>query len=231
MKKIMHKNIQKEIVFDRDSLYYLCIENIIFYREFILGVQNQIETDEEYILLYGDEKNIKLGKCFALIDDPLMMQIDDKKLNTSIQKDVSSHINVESKERYEILLQQISEYIESISYDYPIALRYEDNLPLASFLKAFSLSYTSEKGTVLENILNNVKALTSVFGYEIYMFLNLCDYLDKSEMITFEKEMKSMELDFFIVSNHLPKYRTDDEFIIHIDDDLCELHIDSKEKQ
>lgn len=39
--------------------------------------------------------------------------------------------------------------------------------------------------------------------------------------------MKSMELFPVLVSSHLPSYKTDDEFVILIDEDLCELHIDS----
>ncbi len=228
MKSLRYKNIQREIIFDRKTIYYLDIENIRFYREFILGIRNQIENEDEYATLYDDEGQLPFGKHVFFVNDPLLMELDEKKLNASIQKDLTTHLCHQSKEEYEILLSQISEYLDKISYDYAVPLTFDDELPISSFLKAFSLRYDKEKGDVLENLLNQTRTISSVFGFSVFIFMNLCDYLTRKELEAFDAEMRSLELDYLILSNHLPYYRLEHEFIIRVDDDLCELHIDSE---
>lgn len=144
MKILKHPKIEKSIEFNRERNYYLCIENPRFYRETISDI-SKIENDESCILLYEDSKSLNMKKEIYFIRDPMDLMMDEKKLNTIIQKELSASLDVQEKERYLLLLNEISDFISSISYDYPLRLTYDSEMPLASFLKSFSLGYEFQK--------------------------------------------------------------------------------------
>lgn len=231
MISIKHKNIEKEMLFDRDTLYYLCIENIPFFRKFIRGINQQLEEEEDFLFIYDKNQQLDLGKNLFVIDNPMCFTMDEKKLNATIQKELPSTLNHEDHMKYLQLLNDIGQYLESITYDYPIRLSYDTDMALSNFLKSFSVSYEEDIDDFLTTVIEKLKILSSVFRYKIFVFLNLSDYLTKEELQLFFDEMNRLEIDFFILSNHLPSYRMPNEFIIHIDDDLCELHIDMKNQK
>ena len=227
MRVLKHTRIEKEIEFNESTNYYLCIENPRFYREFISTIDEDSDDSDSKIFLEENGKPLKIGKNLFVIHDPLNTELDEKKLNASIQKDLATSVDPQENEKYLSLINEINEYIDSISYDYPLHLSYDSEMGLASFLKAFSIRYESNKEDVLINRLENIKILSSVFNYKTIIVRNLADYLTQEELNMFFKESRKLEIDILILSSHLPSYDFDNQSIIRIDSDLCELHIDS----
>lgn len=225
MKILKHPKIEKSIEFNKEENYYLCIENPRFYRETISDI-SKIESDESCFLLYEDSKSLNMKKEIYFIRDPMDLMMDEKKLNTIIQKELSASLDAQEKERYLLLLNEIGDFISSISYDYPLRLTYDSEMPLVSFLKSFSLGYESQKEEPLVDLLSGIRILSSIFNYHVFIIQNLMDYLTKEETNLFFSEIRRLEVDVSVFSSHLPIYDFDDESIIRIDDDLCEFHIE-----
>ena len=219
MKILKHPKIEKSIEFNRERNYYLCIENPRFYRETIFDI-SKIANDESLFLLYEDRKSLSLKKEIYFIRDPMDLMMDEKKLNTIIQKELSASLDAQEKERYLLLLNEIGDFISSISYDYPLRLTYDSEMPLVSFLKSFSLGYESQKEEPLVDLLSGIRILSSIFNYHVFIIQNLMDYLTNEEANLFFSEIRRLEVDVLVFSSHLPIYDFDDESIIRIDDDL-----------
>ncbi len=225
MMVLKHKNIEKEFIFDRTTQYILCIENAAFLRKIIFQMTSNPEEND--FLLYEKDKEQKFDKNVYFIENPLNLIIDEKKLNTTIQKDVATSIDSIENEKYLMLLNEINDYLEFISYDYPLRLSYDSNMALQTFLKNFSLSYEPEKENMLVSLSEQIKILSEIFKFRVFVFLNLFDFMMEEELLSFLEEMKRQEVDVLILSTHLPSYKIPDAFIVRIDQDLCELHIDS----
>lgn len=224
MIRILHKNIQQEIILKKDILNILCIENQEFYREVLYGLNNQLENNEEYFCFFDDKnEELNASKYCCLIENPLHVTLDEKKLTMYIQKDLSVHADVNDYENYETLLNKISEYLDSLTYDYPVKLKFDAELSLLAFLKAFSVGYDGTEDSYLQYLLQKIKVLNTVFGYSVFCIVNLYDYLDNIELETFKKEIDLMEVDVFVISSHMPIDKLEFENIIHIDKDLCEI--------
>lgn len=227
MKILKHQYIDQDIELGNGTIYNLVIQNPQYLRKFLYSLEEQISNGDDFFLLSEKGKKKDLSKEGFIIWNPLKIEVDQKKLDTIIQKDLAVHTTQDQKEEYQLLLQKINEYIESLSFSYSLPLAFQSELTLQSFLKSVSLSTIEEPEEFLQRILFQIKKIAFGFSYDIFFFLNLHDYLSKEEMNIFLKEMKSMELFPVLVSSHLPSYKTDDEFVILIDEDLCELHIDS----
>ena len=231
MRVIKQPHIDQDIILNKDNFYNVVIENQINYRQYLQSLKNQLENKDPFLLLYDNDKEKDLSKEAFLIDNPLSIQIDEKKMNTLIQKEIAAKITEDQKEKFEILQHQITEYIESISMDYPLPVSFDLDYSLISLLKSISLQTASDFPSYLEYMVNQIKKISFVLKYNVFFIVNLQDYLSDEEMQSFIKEMNSLEIFFVIVSSHLPISRISNEFMIQIDKDLAELHIDSKEQK
>lgn len=231
MRVIKQPHIDQDIILNKDNFYNVVIENQINYRQYLQSLKNQLENKDPFLLLYDNDKEKELDKEAFLIDNPLSIQIDEKKMNTLIQKEIAAEITEDQKEKFEILQHEITEYIENISLDYPLPVSFDLDYSLISLLKSISLQTASDFPSYLEYLVNQIKKISFVLKYNIFFIVNLQDYLSDEEMQSFIKEMNSLEIFFVIVSSHLPISRISNEFIIQIDKDLAELHIESKDKK
>ena len=229
MRTLKHSKIDKDFEFNETTNYYLCIENPKFYREFITELSSD-EDEETSFYLIENGKQIKLGKNLFFIRDPLDRAVYDKKLNTSIQKDLASSLDAQENENYLLLVNKINDYLESISYDYPVKLTFDSEMGISSFLKAFSVAYEKKNDGILERMIGNIKVLSRIFNFKVIVVLNLADYLEQEEFNLFLQECHKLEVSILVLSSHLPSYSFDNSFIVQIDSDLCELHLDSKVK-
>lgn len=231
MRVVKHRNIEQEIVLSKNIINNLVIENPVLFRSYITGIDNQIQTGDEFLLLYEDDKPKELHKCCYFMKDVINPLFDEKKSNLLVQKELSSRISYSSSEEYKQLLNKISDFISSISYDYPLNVTSDSDISLASFLKMFSVSLDQYKENFLDRLLANIKQITYLLKLDLIIFLNLHDYLTKEELIQFIKELNMMEVNYFIVSSHVPHSLLSNEKAIIIDDDLCELNIESKSEK
>ena len=231
MRVIKQPHIDQDIILNKDNFYNVVIENQINYRQYLQNLKNQLDNKDPFLLFYDNDKEKDLSKEAFLIDNPLSIQIDEKKMNTLIQKEIAAKITEDQKEKFEILQHQITEYIESISMDYPLPVSFDLDYSLISLLKSISLQTASDFPSYLEYLVNQIKKISFVLKYNVFFIVNLQDYLSDEEMQSFIKEMNSLEIFFVIVSSHLPISRISNEFIIQIDKDLAELHIESKDKK
>lgn len=222
---LKHPNIEKEIEFKDNKFYYISIENAYKYRNMIFQLLNDV-FDESSFHLFDGEIELNPSKSIFFVDNPSNISFDEKKLNLMIQKDITGSVDVMENEAYLELVNRINEYISSITYDYPLQLKFNCEMDLITFLKAFSLGYGGDNEDFLITLIEKIKILVEVFNYKVIILHNLCDYLSADEFDNFVFEMRKLEIPFLILSSHMPLYKNDEEFIIRIDSDLCELHIE-----
>lgn len=220
---IKNKYIERDIELDGDRVFNLVIENSLAFRNFIINVRNQIENNDDYLAFYNDNELIDVKDAVFLVDNIFDLNLDEKKIATFVQKDISTHIDDDKKIKYQELINAINEYVKLISYDYDLPVTYNSEISLTNFLKAISVTSSKESDSFLENLLDEIKKLSIIFKYKYFIFVNLENYLTIEEYNLFKKEMKRMELMFFIVSGYLKKEEYDNEIII-IDNDLCEIY-------
>ena len=228
MRVLRHPRIDQDIEINHDVIYNLIVENPEWLRKVLYALESQIVDKEEFFIFQEGVKQLDLSKKAFMVWNPLKIEFDEKKLDVVIQKAVATHITEEQREKYQLLLQAVNEYIESLSYSYPFPLTFASDLGLQSFLKSVSLTPIEESEDFLERLIFRIRKVSYGFGYDIFFFLNLHDYLNEEEMNKFLKEMVSLELYPVLISSHTPKYKIDKEFCILIDDDLCELHIENQ---
>lgn len=227
---IRSKDFDQELNLDSNKFYSLVIENVIFYRTFYIGLKNQIENGDDY-LLYEDtnDKKESIDKDCYLIENPLNVQIDEKKINLVVQKSIGTKQPPEMRESYQVLLSKINEFINSISYDYYLPLISDDGLSLVNFLKAINLRIADTTDNPVDQLVFKIRELSYILGFKVFFIMNLYDYFTPNEIESIHKELNSLEIKMINISSHRNKYKINNEFIVDIDEDLAEIHIGEDE--
>lgn len=227
---IRSKDFDQELNLDSNKFYSLVIENVNFYRTFYIGLKNQIENGDDY-LLYEDtnDKKESIEKDCYLIENPLNVQIDEKKINLVVQKSIGTKQPPEMRESYQVLLSKINEFINSISYDYYLPLIFDDGLTLVNFLKAINLRIADTTDNPVDQLVFKIRELSYVLGFKVFFIMNLYDYFTPREIESIHKELNSLEIKMINISSHRNKYKINNEFIVDIDEDLAEIHIGEDE--
>lgn len=227
---IRSKDFDQELNLDSNKFYSLVIENVSFYRTFYIGLKNQIENGDDY-LLYEDtnDKKESIDKDCYLIENPLNVQIDEKKINLVVQKSIGTKQPPEMRESYQVLLSKINEFINSISYDYYLPLIFDDGLTLINFLKAINLRIADTTDNPVDQLVFKIRELSYILGFKVFFIMNLYDYFTPNEIESIHKELNSLEIKMINISSHRNKYKINNEFIVDIDEDLAEIHIGEDE--
>lgn len=227
---IRSKDFDQELNLDSNKFYSLVIENVSFYRAFYIGLKNQIENGDDY-LLYEDtnDKKESIDKDCYLIENPLNVQIDEKRINLVVQKSIGTKQPPEMRESYQVLLSKINEFINSISYDYYLPLIFDDGLTLVNFLKAINLRIADTTDNSVDQLVFKIRELSYVLGFKVFFIMNLYDYFTPNEIESIHKELNSLEIKMINISSHRNKYKINNEFIVDIDEDLAEIHIGEDE--
>ena len=229
MKRILrHHRIEAEIILESDTYTTLAIESPSLLRTFLDGVERQIETGEPFFHLYDGNKEIPFEKSCYFIRDCFNPALDNKKVENTITKEVVSSISDEEQTEFQRLINELSQWVEKVAFDFPIPLTIETDINPGVLLKALSLSPHRKTDDFLENLVLSIRILSHVTKKNVFILYNLQDYLSEDELYSFHKEMQKMEIVFFILTSHLPLRKTSHEKIIRIDEDLFEQHIDFK---
>lgn len=219
MRTIQIKQIEQNIPMDSPFFYNLIIENSRLLRDFLFDLSEECS----FFNYIGEQKTTFHDDAY-FVENPLYASLDSKKADSLLQKEISSRITYDQKEEYESLMNLVYDYINSISYDYPIPVTFNDDLPLQTLLKTMGLTPELTEVTDINKLIQNIKILSYLLKKDIFVFFNLKDFFSEGELLVFLKAMAQLEVKILIISSHSsPKLK--DERQIIIDKDLCELHI------
>ncbi|MDD5885537.1 MAG: type II-A CRISPR-associated protein Csn2 [Erysipelotrichaceae bacterium] len=228
MKILQFPSVEQNIELKPDVFFHIVWDDPHAFREGLSSLDNQLLTGEDFVSYWLDNEKKDLSKDAFLVENPLKIEFDQKKTDALVQKDIQKSMAQERKDEYAELIQKINEYIEKISFDYAIPLTFDADISLATFLKAVSLTSEADYDTYFDYLVATTKKISFILGYRIFFFVNLHDYLRPDELQNFVSTMRQLEIDLVLLSSHRPTTLLSDEFLIEIDSDHVELHIEPK---
>ncbi|MDO5330520.1 MAG: type II-A CRISPR-associated protein Csn2 [Bacillota bacterium] len=223
MRRIKHKYIQQDLVFDRGSFVNLVIENPRFFREFLTGLKTQIEDKEAFVTYTIDGKESDLSKDVCIIYSPFLAVNDEKKDSLIIQKAVSSSLSDEQRSRLNDLLNDIQSFVKEATTDYPLTLEIDSEITPTQFFKSFSLRPFIQDDEFVNYFISELKQTSVVQKKSLFIFVSATDYLDEDEIEIIFKELRALDCDLLVLSGHIFKTISKSERRIIVDYDLCEL--------
>ena len=209
-----------KIDFENKSIFSLIIENKKLYRKIIEDLINNISIDDGNIILSKNNKLIVPEKEIFVFSDYFNFDVNKFVLNKYSKelKNLSENdFFDETVEIKEVLRNYVTKLVEN---EYSIKL--EEDLDISQILKAFGVKFQRNEDLLL-NLFEWIKILNELLGYEIFFFINLENFLSDDELVEFSKFILYNKYRVVFLENFNRNKLFDDDNLIIIDNDLCEI--------
>ena len=215
-----YKGFNFKIDFENKSIFSLIIENKKLYRKIIEDLINNISIDDGNIILSKNNKLIVPEKEIFVFSDYFNFDVNKFVLNKYYKelKNLSENdFFDETLEIKEVLRDYVTKLVEN---EYSIKL--EEDLDISQILKAFGVKFQRNEDLLL-NLFEWIKILNELLGYEIFFFINLENFLSDDELVEFSKFILYNKYKVVFLENFNRNKLFDDDNLIIIDNDLCEI--------
>jgi CRISPR-associated protein, csn2 family len=215
-----YKGFNFKIDFEDKSIFSLIIENKKLYRKIIEDLINNISIDDGNIILSKNNKLIVPEKEIFVFSDYFNFDVNKFVLNKYYKelKNLSENdFFDETVEIKEVLRNYVTKLVEN---EYSIKL--EEDLDISQILKAFGVKFQRNEDLLL-NLFEWIKILNELLGYEIFFFINLENFLSDDELVEFSKFILYNKYKVVFLENFNRNKLFDDDNLIIIDNDLCEI--------
>lgn len=215
-----YKGFNFKIDFEDKSIFSLIIENKKLYRKIIEDLINNISIDDGNIILSKNNKLIVPEKEIFVFSDYFYFDVNKFVLNKYYKelKNLSeNNFFDETLEIKEVLRNYVTKLVEN---EYSIKL--EEDLDISQILKAFGVKFQRNEDLLL-NLFEWIKILNELLGYEIFFFINLENFLSNDELVEFSKFILYNKYRVVFLENFNRNKLFDDDNLIIIDNDLCEI--------
>ena len=215
-----YKGFNFKIDFEEKNIFSLIVENKKSYRKIIEDLVNNSNIEDGNIILSKNNKLVMPEKEIFVFLDYFNFDINKFVLNKYYKelKNLSENefLN-ETLEIKEILKDYINKLIEN-NY----SLKFEDDLDVSQILKAFSIKFERSEDLLL-NLFEWLKILNEILGYEIFFFINIENFLSEDELLEFSKFIVYNKYKVVFLENFYRNKLSDNDNLIVIDNDLCEI--------
>lgn len=215
-----YKGFNFKIDLEDKSIFSLIIENKKLYRKIIEDLINNISIDDGNIILSKNNKLIVPEKEIFVFSDYFNFDVNKFVLNKYYKelKNLSENdFFDETLEIKEVLRNYVTKLVEN---EYSIKL--EEDLDISQILKAFGVKFQRNEDLLL-NLFEWIKILNELLGYEIFFFINLENFLSNDELVEFSKFILYNKYRVVFLENFNRNKLFDDDNLIIIDNDLCEI--------
>jgi len=215
-----YKGFNFKINFEEKNIVSLIVENKRIYRKIVEDLVNNLNIEDGNIILSRNNKLIMPEKEFFVFSDYFNFDINKFVLNKYYKELKNLSENEFLNETLKIK-EILKDYINKIAEN-NYSLKFEDDLDVSQILKAFSIKFERSEDLLL-NLFEWLKILNEVLGYEIFFFINLENFLSEDELLEFSKFILYNKYKVVFLENFYRNKLFDDDSLIVIDNDLCEV--------
>lgn len=219
--KFLYKDISTALEWKENEIPVLIIENIHLFNRLVIDVYEQLELgyEKNFSLLNEQDKNVEKEAKFIL--EPFSLTINNKDVQLFLNKLLlnsmkETYIDLDEK------LKPIHSFYSNAFLDLPLDIEIDANFNQKTLAKLFTYVVHDDSETIIEKVYNYTNVMTDLSIANIFIFVNLKQYLSKSEYNNFINFIKVKKINILLIENRTT-YSNENEKILIIDKDLCEL--------
>lgn len=198
IKKLFIREINELVVLDK-PLVSIRFTDPVAYRNFIFNL------DDNLILSINDSQ-VNFQTKSLIINNPLNIEINDKKTLTSLYKKLTYRISDNIRKQIVKVEKDIFDLIEMISMESECILEYSDSFDIVKILQMYQVAIKEvKKENFLEFILTYIKINFELNNYCIVLSFGLTQLLAEEEIIILKNELAINQIcivDFYFNNNN-----------------------------
>ena len=209
-----------ELSLEENRIITLVVENPKVMSDMLRDIFRQINGEEGGWILSENDKIFPLEKTCGLLDNPLTADCNEKKILTKLHKELSEQAKTSLYEECTQVNFHIVDFLEKLFATVPYHLEMELDVDVAGLLKLYGVKIESDGADVLENLIDYLRAISSICNIHVVWILNLKQFLTE-EQVDQLYEFCFYEKIYLINLEGQKNYSLKQEKCVIIDKDLC----------
>ncbi|MDO5564492.1 MAG: type II-A CRISPR-associated protein Csn2 [Eubacteriales bacterium] len=202
----------------------ISIETPKLFSEIIFNLINQTQGKPGNFILSDIEKELSIEKNIDFVSNPFLSNINDKKVINNLYSYLSIYAQENLYKETMDLNRLIVEYLDKILNFSPYNTEYNTEIDISALFKIYGLKIESNCETLTESIINYIKAMHNVCHINIFVFLNLKQYISEEDLCGIYKCVFYEKIHIIILQGQYSKKNENESHLI-IDKDLCIIKI------
>lgn len=218
--RIIYSKYGIDLYLEENKITTIVIENPLVMSEVIRNISRQVNGEDGEWVLSEQDKIFSVEKSSILLDNPLMVNSNEKRILTRLYKELSEQANTLMYEDYTRINSHIVLFLERLLDTVPYHLDMEVDMDLTGILKLYGVKIESEGVSVLEALLDYLRALSCICNIHVVFILNVKQFLTIEEIQQLY-EFCFYEKIYLINLEGQKNYNLEQEKCVIIDKDLC----------
>lgn len=224
--RIIYSKYGIDLCLEENKITTIVIENPSVMSEVIRDISKQVNGEDGEWILSDQDKIFSLEKSSIFLDNPLMVNSNEKRILTRLYKELSEQANTLMYEEYTQINSYIVSFLERLLDTVPYHLDMEVDMDLTGILKLYGVKIESDGVSVLEALLDYLRALSCICNIHVVFILNVKQFLTLEEVQQLY-EFCFYEKIYLINLEGQKNYNLEQEKCVIIDKDLCIIDVSS----
>ena len=224
--RIIYSKYGIDLYLEENKITTIVIENPLVMSEVIRNISRQVNGEDGEWILSEQDKIFSIEKSSIFLDNPLMVNSNEKRILTRLYKELSEQANNLMYEDYTRINSYIVSFLERLLDTGPYHLDMEVDMDLTGILKLYGVKIESYGVSVLEALLDYLRALSCICNIHVVFILNVKQFLTLEEVRQLY-ESCFYEKIYLINLEGQKNYNLEQEKCVIIDKDLCIIDMSS----
>ena len=204
----------------------LVMENPFMFQKLLGDLWKQLEGEEGDWILSQKDKILQISKTAVGIYNPFLLDCNEKRVLNKIYAELTeTAVNVYSMETAE-LNGKIMDYLDALIQNVPYHLDSQIELDVSGLLKLYGIKVEMEQESLIERIIDYMKALHSVCRVDLFVFANLKHYLTDTEVMQLYELAAYEKMGLLLIEGSQKKKEISEKIWIY-DQDLCMINLEN----
>lgn len=180
--KLVEREYGIEVDIKENIVSIIVLEDVKLRLPLINELFSQTSGKEGNWLLFENDKSFDLGKKVELILEPLTLTLNNKKVKTKLYQDIKTIAQDYCFSQGLEVHSQICNYLENMLDKLPYPVKYDEDWDVSEILKAYNVELVEEYDNIFEKLYNYIKLVNTVCGTEIFVMVNIKQYLTDDQI-------------------------------------------------
>jgi CRISPR type II-A-associated protein Csn2 len=229
--KLCKYGIENEIFLSPESFFTFQIENSKIFFNYINELNAQINGEEGDFHLWKGIKEIDIENSVEIFTDLLNFEVNNKRFLNLLYKKFNLFLGIENSNLDKLTSIQTStcSIMDNFQVYSGIDIEYTEPLNYDFLIKGFNLKIKEEEKSLLEKIVLYINSAKELKKLEVVIIMFAKAYLSKNDIMQLHKHCEYNNICLLFIEAHEDKEEYKNERKLIIDNDLCEIVIESNE--
>ena len=215
-----------ELKLAENQVCTLVVEHPKALREMLQNLIKQVNGEPGEWILSEAETIFPIAKTCTLVDNPLVVCCNEKKILTKLYKELAESANGILNEAYSRMNSEMVCFLEQLLQTVPYHLDMEPETDASAIFKAYDVKIAENWEEPLEMLIDYLRAMSSICGIRVVWLLNVKHFFSE-EQVQQLYEFCFYEKIHIINIEGQKSYLLEQENGMILDKDLCLIELSS----